>query len=243
MAIKGYSHSKRLFFKVFCVIDEVVGGGVSPCRVRLVRSMLLRLGMTTPSASAFSTDAYAPSGDVLMAPPRPDALGMLPRDLNETCRQVRQAIGKCLLQMEAINQSQEERCQRVRRELGRLNLMLAREDFRNRETARETCRILGAQLQETFQILDESAEAVRGVAYLNVSSLMDDWKLLELSLQHFASRLEEYEGESYSENIVYTPIAFSFPEQRPRLMTAVANWLSATFLNAPARLHRTGMKF
>lgn len=127
-------------------------------------------------------------------------------------------------------------------ELGRLNLMLAREDFRSCESARETCRIVGAQLRKTLSTLDECAETVRGAAYFKLSSLVDDWMTLEQSLRHFTVRLEEFEGEAYSEDVIYTPIPYSFAEPRPRVTAMLVSWLGAMFFHAPARLQRTGAK-
>lgn len=164
------------------------------------------------------------------------------RDLAGSCRFLRQVIGECLLQMEALDLSPEQECQSVRRELGRLNLMLAREDFHTCETARDTCRIVGSQLRRTLSVLDECAEAVRGAAYFRLSSLVDDWKMLEPSLRHFTARLEEFEGGAYSEDIVYTPIPYSFPEPRPGVAAVLTSWLSAMFFHAPARWQWTGVK-
>lgn len=166
-----------------------------------------------------------------------------PPDLVESCRHLQQVIGKCLLQIEAMGVTQGDGCRKVRSELGRLNLMLVREDFRSRETARETCRVVGAQLQETLAIFGECAETVRGAAYLRLSSLIEDWTWLEFCLRHFAARLEEFEDESYSEPVVYTPIPYSHPVPRPRGAAVLSNWLNAIFLHAPARLHRSGAKF
>lgn len=200
-------------------------------------------GSSMIASPATLSDTPPSSPDVLMVRSWDDNTTWTQPDLVESCRLLRHMIGRCLLQIEAMGASQDGRCRNVMNELGRLNLMLAREDFRSRESARETCRIVGAQLRKTLSILDECAETVRGAAYIKLSSLVDDWMRLEQSLRHFTAKLEEFEGEAYSEDVVYTPIPYSFAEPRPRVAAALASWLSAMFLHAPARLQRTGVKF
>ena len=199
--------------------------------------------MTTLSRSDAGSETSSSSANLLMGLSPHESISLRARDVGEAGCQVRRSIGACLLELEALGKGDEDWFREVRRELGRMNLMLAREDFRSRETARETCRVVEAQLNVTLTVLAECREKVRGFAYVSVSRLAWEWMILEGRLREFATRLEEFEGESFSADTVYTAIDFNTLPKRVRAASVVTQWLSGMFSHSPVRMRRSGARF
>jgi len=199
--------------------------------------------MTTLARSDAGSETFSASGNLLMGLAPHESISLCSRDVGEAGRQVRRSIGACLLELEILGKVDEEGFREVGRELGRLNLMLAREDFRSRETARETCFVVEAQLNVTLAVLADWGEKVRGVAYVSVSRLAAEWMILEGRLREFATRLEEFEGESFSENTAYTAIEFNTLPKQVRTTSVLAQWLGGMFSHTPVRMRRSGARF
>lgn len=216
------------------------GEGMS---LEMVRSVLSGAFMTTLARSDAGSETFSSSANLLMGLFPHESISLRSRDVVEAGRQVRRTIGACLLELEALGKVGEDGFHEVRRELGRLNLMLAREDFQSRETARETCRVVEAQLNVALAVLADCREKVRGFAYVRVSRLAGEWMILEGRLSDFATRLEEFEGESFSGNTVYTAIDFNTLPKRVRSASVLAQWLGGMFSHVPVRMHRSGAKF